>query len=181
MIAEFSKFAGFKVLQFFLFNPSTEIHVQGLAKKVGINAATSSHYCKLLAKDGLLNEKKQANLKLYSLKNNEAVVKELKKAFALLYLKENGIEGIAPECNSFAIYGSFANGSFDENSDLDLMVIGEKKHLNNEKFTKLQGKIQWEISMTIIPLVEWELKKKNKDVFALEVQRKHILLRGVEL
>ena len=181
MIAEFSKFAGFKVLNFFLMHPSTELHVQGLAKKLGINGATSAHYCSSLAKDSILNFKKQANLKLYSLNNNSALAKELKKTAALLFFKEKGIEKIINDCNSFAIYGSFADGTFDEKSDLDLIVIGKKESINAEELSKFEKLIPWEVSIIAMQYFELEAKKKKKDAFVLGIEKKHILLKGAEL
>lgn len=182
MIAEFSKFAGFKVLNYFLMHPSTEVHVQGLAKKLGINGATSAHYCRQLAKDGILTQRRQANLLLYSLRNDCFAVKELKKAFALTFLKEAGIEEIASEqALSSAIYGSFADGTFNEESDLDLIIIGEESSVERDLAVKFEKKAGRSVQLTIIPYFKWEKRKKSNDAFAAEIMEKHILVKGAEL
>lgn len=65
-----------------------------------------------------LRVRRKGNLRLFTLNNNFAV-RELKKAYYAILLKELGIEKIAENCISLAIYVA-SSGDFDEKSDLDI-------------------------------------------------------------
>lgn len=180
MMVLFGKNAGVKILNFFIFHPREEIHLKGIAKKLKISSSTAKFYCDLFEKEKLLNVKEQGNLRIFSLNNEYVFVKELKKVFALISFKSLGIESIIKE-GSLAIYGSHASGEFDEESDIDLIVIGKEKDVNKNlvlKFEKESGK---QVQLTILPYYKWSKMKEGRDPFALEVLEKYILIKGEKL
>ncbi len=181
MLSEFRKFVGFMVLEFFLKNPSREIHIRKLSRELGISVGSAKTYCYLLRKENILKEKKQANLKLFRLDNENYISREYKKAYYLTYLKELGIEEIVKNEDSLAIYGSYASGNFDEKSDIDILVIGENKDINNKKLISIKNKSNKEIQLTVIPYYKWETMKKKNDSFSNSVLKNYILIKGVEL
>lgn len=181
MITEFKKFAGFKILMYFLFNPNSEIHIKELARKLKISPSTAKYYCDFLEKENILKKDQKGNLKIFSLNNSSIYVKELKKTYTLIYLKSLGIEALIKEHMCLAIYGSYSSGEFNEESDLDIIIIGKKKKVNTDLVLKLEKKFGKEIQLTTLLYPEWEKMKKNKDAFALEVLANHILIKGVEL
>ena len=180
MLSQLEKNAGFKILEFFLFNPKTEVHLKELAKKLKMSPSTVKHYCDSFLKENLINEIKKGNLRIFYL-NLSVYTKELKKALALLYFKEKGMEEICRADVTFVIYGSYASGEFDEKSDLDILVIADKKDVNTDFVLKFEKKINKQIQITAIPYYRWEKMKKNKENFANEVLSNHILIRGSRL
>lgn len=181
MINEFYKYAGIRILKFFLFNPNTEIHIKGLARRLKISPATAKLFCEVFTKKGFLNEVKKGNLKIYSLNNESVYVREMKKLFLLLGLKEKGIEKIAKKCVSLAIYGSCASGIFNEKSDLDILIIGKKEDVDMNQALKIEKALGRQLQLTIIPYFDWEKMKKNKKPFVQEVLANHLLIKGAEL
>ncbi len=181
MLLKFRSFIGFRVLEFFLKNPSKEIHIRKLSRELEISPGSAKTYCNLLKKENILNEKKQANLKLFQLNNENYLSKEFKKAYHLVYFKELGIEKIIKNEVSLAIYGSYASGEFDEKSDLDILVIGENRDINDKKLMALKNKINKEIQLTVIPYYKWETMKKKSEPFSKTVLKNHILIKGAEL
>ncbi|MFA5763416.1 MAG: nucleotidyltransferase domain-containing protein [archaeon] len=181
MIPLFDEFVGFKVLRFFCLNPSKELNINELAKELKISSFSAKKYCDLLLKEEMLLVKPIGNQKRFSLNNSSVYVKQLKRAIALLYFKEKGIENIAKDANSFAIYGSFANGSFEKYSDLDLLIIGPKGCFDRSQLTKFGKEIKREIQLVDYTYPAWFKMKKEKHPFAEEITRKHILVRGNEL
>lgn len=181
MLSEFNKFAGFKVLNYFLFNPKIEIHLKGLARYLKISPNTAKHYCDFFVKEGILNVVNKGNLRIFSLDNKSSYVKELKKTIVLLYLKDCGIEKIANKSMSFALYGSYASGEFTDESDLDILIIGDQKDVDKNIILQFEKKIRKEVQLTVISYYKWEEMKKKNDAFATEVLRKHILINGSEL
>jgi len=181
MLLKFRSFIGFKVLEFFLKNPSKEIHIRKLSRELEISPESAKTYCALFKKENILNERKQANLKLFRLNNENYLSKEFKKTYHLAYFKELGIEKIAKNEVSLAIYGSYASGKFDEKSDLDIIIIGENKDIDNKKLMALKNKINKEIQLTVIPYYKWGIMKKKGESFSKTVLKNHILIKGAEL
>ena len=89
--------------------------------------------------------------------------------------------GIAPGCTSLALYGSGARGTYDEKSDIDLLVIGEESCVRYDAVQSAEEELGFELQVTVIPWYRWEQMLESDDVFARNVFRDHILLAGVEL
>jgi uncharacterized protein len=175
-----SKFVGFRVLEFFLTHPSSETHLNELARNLDIARGSAKSYCDAFVDEGLILESPKGNLRLFRLNRDDFAVREMMRAYCLLKLKHLGIERIA-EGTSLAIFGSFARGDIDELSDLDLLVIGEESNVDRDKVLKLQEALGREVQLTLLPYYRWETMKKEGDKFAESVLRKHVLVSGVEL
>ncbi|WP_292616948.1 nucleotidyltransferase domain-containing protein [Methanocalculus sp. MSAO_Arc1] len=89
--------------------------------------------------------------------------------------------GGSPNIISVALYGSAASGTFNDTSDLDILVIGEVDHVDKDKILSIQEKIGRPIQLTVIPWYRFERKKKEGDPFVQSVLENHILLFGAEL
>jgi predicted nucleotidyltransferase len=182
MIKLFESFAGFKVLELFLFSPRASFNINEVAKKTKLSVFPAKKYCDEFLKEGLFLVANVGNQRRFSLNNSSPYAKELKKTFAFIWFKDLGIEKLVNEnVHSFAIYGSFANGDFDDNSDLDLLVIGDKQDVDFRLVSKFEEDIKREIQLTIYDWVKWAKMAKVKHPFVDAVQGKHILLRGVQL
>jgi len=180
MISLFGQNVGVKILNFFIFHAREEIHIKGVAKKLKISPSTVKTYCDIFEKENLLNVKVQGNLRIFSLNNGSVFVKELKKIFALLFFKTLGIEKIIQD-GSLAVYGSYASGDFDEESDIDLIVISDEKNVDKNFVLKFEKEAGKQVQLTILPYYKWEKMKNKKEQFALEVLEKHILIEGEKL
>lgn len=87
----------------------------------------------------------------------------------------------SPNIISVALYGSAASGTFNDASDLDILIIGEADHVDKDKILSIQEKIGKPIQLTVIPWHRFERKKKEGDPFIKSVLENHILLFGAEL
>lgn len=182
MIGLFESFAGFKVLKLFLFSPRATFNINEVAKNAKLSVFPAKKYCDAFLKEGLLLVENVGNQRRFSLNRDSPYTKELKKTFALLWFKDLGIEDlVSKNAHSFAIYGSFAAGDFEDRSDLDLLVIGEKADVDFRLVTKFEQDIKREIQVTIYNWVEWRKMEKAKEAFVGSVRDRHILLRGVNL
>ena len=181
MFKAFRKFVGFKILEYFLMNPTKKTYLKELAKKLEISPRSVKIYCDIFVKDGLINREIKGNMHLFSANNENFKIREMKRAFFINILGELGIDKISEECISIVIYGSHASGNYDEKSDIDLLVIGNEKQINRELVVKIMNKIDKEIQLNIIPMIRWEKMKKENDAFVKSVIRNHVLIKGVEL
>ncbi len=182
MIKEFESFTGNKILRFFLFNPTKEFHINGLARELNIGAGTAKYYCDSFLKENILFSRSQGNQRIFVLNNNYFLVKELKRTFALVWLREKGLEEVISKGTfSMAVYGSFASGEFDNNSDLDLLFLGVNDDIDRAQVSKFSKEIKREVQIVFYSWVKWEKMKKEKHPFAESILKKHILIKGNSL
>ncbi len=180
IVEEWRKFRGWKVLEFFL-REGGEIHVQGLAKKIGVSPQTANYYLKFYKEAGVLEERRKANLLLYSLADN-ALTRQLKVfyivdviyPFILKFAKENSVISVL-------LYGSHASGTYDKSSDIDLLVVSQRKQLKLDRLKELENVTGKEVKIQVFTVGEWRNLKRRKDAFVQSVTGNSILLFGAEL
>ncbi len=97
MIPEFNTFAGNKILKWHLMNPDSRLHINELARELGISPSTVLRYANLFQKAGIVTIHRIGTAHQIILNNEKPLVKELKKCAILLLLNEYGIEEIARE------------------------------------------------------------------------------------
>ncbi len=73
----FSKYAEWRVLYFFLQNPQAEVHVQGVARRLGVSPGTASTTLKQAHAADLVHKKVMGNVHAYSLNTENDVVQKL--------------------------------------------------------------------------------------------------------
>ena len=181
MIQEFKKFVGFRILAWFLTHPTNETHVNRLAREVGVSPGSVKAYADAFERDGLLTVTRLGTARLLSLENDSFVARELKRACMALRLSEAGIEEIAPGSIAVAIYGSTSAGTFDEQSDIDILIIGDGTQVDQNRVLALEEEIGHEVQVTAIPYYRWEQMKEAGDPFVASVLCNHMLVRGAAL
>ena len=181
MLSIFRKFVGFKILEYFLQHPTEETYLKELAKILKISPRSVKIYCDQFEKDGIITRKIKGNLHLFTTNNEDFRVREFKRAYIANLLAEHQIDTIAENAPSVALYGSHASGTYDEKSDIDLLIIGEEKQIQREQIIHIMHSIGKEIQLTIIPMIKWEKMKKTKDIFAQNILNNHMHIKGVEL
>ena len=181
MLNDFRKFVGFKILEYFLLNPTKKTYIKELAKELNVSPASVIKYGDIYYREDLIKKEVKGNLHLYYTNNDNFRIRELKRAFYVNMIGELNIDKIAENPISVALYGSHANGTFDEKSDIDLLIIGIKEKINKDLIVKIGNKLGKEIQINIISMTNWENKKKEDDAFVKSVIKNHVLIKGVEL
>lgn len=181
MFREFEKFVGFRVLAWFLTHPTGEIHINKLAREIGVSPGSVKSYADAFERDGLLTVTRLGTARLLSLDNDSFAARELKRACMALLLIRAGIEEIAPESIAVAIYGSTAAGTFDEQSDIDILIIGDESQVDHDRVPALEAETDREVQLTVVPYYRWERMKEEGDPFVTSVLQNHMLVRGARL
>lgn len=172
------------VLSLFFSNPSKDYYLRELERILGYSAGSIRRELLRFQKDGLFNTKSRGNLLLYFLNHKHPLFNELKS----IVFKTVGIEGslrklfLDKAIKTAFIYGSFASNSEKAASDVDIMIIGSPDITSlNEKIARLERKISREINLTIYSLKEYQIKKKEKSGFILDLlENPKIMLKGKE-
>lgn len=184
MLREFRKFKGWVILEFFITHPSTKIHLKELVRTLGVSPRTAFIYLKMLRNDGILKEERVGNLTIFSLNNELPSVKAMKKAHFLLTLEELRLADALfkenPDVISFALYGSYADGSHDERSDIDFLVI-TRGEIDKGPFRRVEKSAGKDVLVTCMSPIEWRERAEKKDPFYVNVVKTHVLLHGADL
>lgn len=124
-----------KILRLF-YNERNAFHLREIAKRTNLNENSIYRFLKKLEEGDILKSKRQGNLKLFSLKQNNHTylllelfdieryeqLPNIRKTAISTYLKE------LPQQPIFAIlFGSTARGTYKEDSDIDILLITNRK------------------------------------------------------
>ena len=178
---EFRRFVGNHVFAWFLLHPTSQSSINELARELTISPASVKRYTDILLRDGILSVYRIGTSHLFSLNNDDGVVQELKGACMMLLLREAGIASIAEKSMSLAVYGSAATGTFDERSDIDILVIGEDRDVAYDSIPEIESSVGHEFQITVIPYYRWEDLKKQGDTLVENIMNRHVLFHGAEL
>jgi|SRR3989338_618963 len=177
MLSEWEKFRGWKVLEFFLKHPDTRIHLKGLSRKLKISPMTAGMYLGAYQKDKILEKEKIANADFYRLNNLHPLAKSLKRAYIISIICKYLPAG--DSISSVALFGSCAEGSYDEKSDADILIIVAAEQKIDA--TKLMNASPLEVNMAVFTIPKWIEAKKRKTHFSEGVLGNHVILYGNEL
>jgi predicted nucleotidyltransferase len=181
MIEEFRKFVGYRVLEWFLLHPTIKSGINQLARDLGVSPASIKRYTDLFLQDGILLVRPAGTAHLFYLNDEDSIVRELKRVCIALLLRETGVADIAKTAISLVLYGSGANGTFDEKSDLDILVIAEESEIDYSRIPAIEEQLGHELQVTVIPYYRWEELKQRQDTFVSGVLARHVRLHGAEL
>ncbi len=183
MIELFRRYVGWRVMAQFLANPNTPYYIKELSRVIEISPASASSAVKSYEKEDLLSKEEKGLAHIYSLNMENPLVSPLRKAYgiALIFSSKPEEKFLVADPNmiSLAFYGSYVDGSFDEKSDIDFLVVTPTQ---KEKFVaqikKLEDELGREVSLSVFKLSEWRLMAEKEDAFYKRVTENHILLSG---
>jgi predicted nucleotidyltransferase len=170
---------GFRLLEVFLKEPGKAFTLRETARAAGLSPSAAKKYCDQYEKEGFLAEKKVGTARLFSLVNSFFLVRQSKALYLLSKIREAGIEKACTNPISIAVYGSTVSGDYDENSDMDILMIGGK--LEDGAISAIQKKIGKDLQITHLSLSAWSKKKESRDPFAMQVLMRHVLVSGEPL
>jgi len=178
-----------KLLGLYRNNYATSFHVREAARKTRIDVKAIQQQLKMLEKINVVSSIQKGRNKEYSLNLNNYLTKYymiLAETFAsITYLNKNfEVKKLISEIgdkigDSILLFGSFAKGEMTQESDIDLLVIGDRKpDLDAAKEAgRLMGR---EINVKSTTKGKFLEGLTNNDPLMLEVANNHIVLKGVD-
>ena len=130
-----------KILQLFYNDKSAKLHLREIARKAKLHEPSTTTFLRSLEKDGILKSEKDGNQKKYSLKLNYKTysifeIFDLEKLNALPSIRRNAIkyfiEYLEEKPLIAFVFGSTAKRVFKESSDIDILLISNKKIITEE-------------------------------------------------
>jgi len=173
------------LLRFFCLNPGKQFYVREIERKTNLSYISVSNELKNLQEFGLLKSKFNGNQKNFWIDEHFVLYEDLQK----IILKTEGVTKTIMDTFSslknvdfLFIYGSFASGKANVQSDLDVFIVGNASYdevidiiVKNEKETGRQ------INFTMYKQEDLLSRIKNQDSFIMNVVNEpKIMLIGSE-
>lgn len=158
-----------KILGYYFVNPDKKRYINELAAILEIDPGNLFRKLKELEAEGILISEKQGNQKYFKLNKKYPLLKEIKKTYEMKYgltdrLKKiaNGLKGL----REAYIFGSYAGDSLQQESDIDILLIGNHSSLAAKRMIlPLQNEIKREINIIDLTPKDFNLRRKHKDEF----------------
>lgn len=176
---------GRRVLTYFFTNPSLQLHLRDIAVRLSVDPANLSREMKRLMEAGLFVAEEKGRLKLYSLNRAYPLYKEISS----IIFKTEGVEGALREAmkrlkgvKASCLFGSFASGKEDVQSDIDLLIVGSP-HMDEvgDHIFDLEKKLGRSIQYRVFSEDEFARRKRAKDPFIRDILKHPIILLSGEL
>ena len=125
-----------RILELFYKGKDKKIHLRDIARQTRMNENSASRFLNSLEKQNILKSEKDGNLKKYFIRKNNVVYSiftlfDIEKFNKLPLLRRNAIEYFSKELKEKPIilflFGSTAKETFTNKSDIDLLIIVNKK------------------------------------------------------
>jgi len=168
---------------FFSLDESSDFYLSDIAKRIGTSGGTCQRELEKLVKIGVLEKYKKYNLSFYKTDPSSPYFKEIKglfgKTIGVPGVIRNILAGVA-EIGFAFIFGSYARGGTNSESDIDLFIVGEPPELTLiKKIKEAEELVGREIDYSIYSLTEFE-KGLKSNPFIKETVKNFILLKGEE-
>jgi uncharacterized protein len=175
-----------KILGWLFTHPDESFFVRQIALILEEDPTNVSREMAKLEELGILRSKRSGNLKHFQTNRECPIFEELKG----LVLKTSGVAGrVQSALSKLAgiewafIYGSYAKGEENADSDVDLLIIGDvDMNRLDSSLGKLEKSLGREINYILYSLKEFKAKREVKDGFLMDVLRaKKIMAIGAEI
>jgi predicted nucleotidyltransferase len=174
MIPTFTKNQGL-VLEIFFNNPENAYYLRQISRLLNKKPGVFQRDINNLVKNGILESYYQGNNRFFKINKNHSLYKELKSIFFKTIGIRGKLEKIVKEIEGIKkafIYGSFARGEEQKQSDIDLCIIGSiDENYLIKKLTELEKKLNREINYILISEKEYKNRLKNKDSFLENINK----------
>ena len=177
---------GLQIISLFTNGFDREYYIREVEKLLKISPRTAQLILEDLEDKGIIESKTRGKIKSYKLKINELSKRYLtfvEQYKSISFMEKNLlvkeiIEKICPFIDGIGIiFGSYAKGTSNKESDLDIFVAGDYERRGIKKVSRNLG---IEISVKCYPLKTFE-KNINQDILLKEVLKNHVVFINTEL
>jgi predicted nucleotidyltransferase len=154
-----------QVLEFFLENSLSEYHEREIVRRTGVSKGSAGKILKLLTSLGFLTREEKGRLAIYRLKQDEATVKQFKVLLNVFALKPLS-DTLKDNSKRVVLFGSCAQGSDTKDSDIDLLVVTNKKDIAGKAISDFNKKSQRRVAPITVNMNEYiNLKRNDKPLY----------------
>lgn len=163
-----------KILNLFARNSGKSFYGREISKKLDLSLGAVHGALHSLEQSGILISQNIGKAKVFTFASSNPIIQSFKILSALLML-EPLVEALKDLSRRVILYGSYANGTFAAQSDVDLMIVAETKKKVAEKIDLFQRRSGLDIRPLIKSQVEWMELEKTSPEFIDELSHGIIL------
>ena len=168
-----------KVLAYVLDNPSKAHRVRDVAKKLSVSVGSISGYFAFLKEQKILKRKGND----FYVNLDSPLTKTVKQMLNVVNLDVSPLKKI-PACTGIGVYGSWAKGTNNENSDIDMWVRVERKP-GEEVIAKvsrqMREKMERDVQILVIDPAKNKTLRETDPIFYYSMVYGSVVLYGKSL
>ena len=154
-----------QVLEFFLEDSINEYHEREIVRRTGVSKGSAGKILKLLTSFGFLTREEKGRLAIYRLNQNEATVKQFKVLINVFALKPL-TDKLKENSRRIMLFGSCAQGTDTKESDIDLLVVTDKKEVAGKLISEFNKKSERRVAPITVNMNEYvRLKRDDKPLY----------------
>jgi predicted nucleotidyltransferase len=181
MIQLYQKIKQLSVLKLYLENPYDSYYLRESARLLKMDPMTVKRALTLFVADGIVLKTKEKNQILYKANIESPAVRYLKISYNIAtLLKKKVVECITNNMNtvtSILLFGSYAKGENDSESDIDILVLSLSKNPPTAELTKV---LKRDVNLIYFTPAQWSQQAKTNRAFYLDVIIDGIVLYGTK-
>ena len=172
MISLRSKVA-IKLLDYYFMNQDAQHYINELARILELDPKNTETKLKEFERSGLFKSEFRGKDRYFFLAKNSSLLEHYRQIFLKTYGIEKRLKDALQDIKGLKeayIFGSYARGSMDSSSDIDILAIGSHSVLELQRLiTKLQKDTGREFNVVNLDQKEFTAKKRDNDPFVTSV------------
>lgn len=147
------------------------LHLRDIADKLKVSPGSVHKLVSILKKEKIVKETTHKNRINISLDRNNPIARELKEVINFNDIINSPAYKKLKKTGNTGFYGSYANGTNDNNSDLDLWVKTEKKEIEiRPVIRELENQLNVKINPLLLTKSKIESLKKHDPEFHIRLR-----------
>lgn len=174
-----------KVISLFTLGYNKNLYIREVNRILNISPRTAQLILDSLESKGVLESTVRGKIKSYTLRKNSTSIHYiiLAESYKTTIFTDNNpiireiVERILPLTSGIGlIFGSYAKGTQNKGSDLDIFIVGQAEV---NKIREISKTYQIEINLVVYPLEKYK-SVINKDILVKEVLENHIAIKNID-
>lgn len=168
-----------EILSYILDHPSGNYRVREIAKRFKVSVGSVSQFFALLKRKGILKRRGD----IFSVNLNNPLVKTIKILLNVSRLDIAPLKRI-PDLMGIGLYGSWADGTNNEDSDIDIWVRVEKKPAEDiiaRASRRMIERMRRNVQLLIVDPVKNRMLRENDPIFYYSLVYGSVVLYGKSL
>ena len=157
-----------EILGFLCKHPNDSFYSSQIAQKTDLSVGGVNQALRLLNKNNLLKADKKGRMTFYQVDTSSPVIRQF-KVFRTILSLDPLVKKLQPFTEKAVLFGSCAEGTNAEDSDIDLLVVSSQKSDINSVFTKF--KCKQKIQLILKSPQEYVSLEKKEPVFFAELEK----------
>jgi len=153
------------VLHFLLSNPMRQLHEREIVRQTGFSVGAVNQILKKLHKAGLVERDRRGRANFYRANLKSPVARQFKVLFNVSSL-DDLVDQIKQTSERVVLFGSCAEGTDVEESDMDLFVLSPDVEVVKSKISEYERMFDRRISPIVVDSRGFaEIKSKDKSLY----------------